>query len=77
MFQRSYQISGIPAHGRVGVQSLQDKDIPVFELIPQSLTFYKVDVGHEGDVPHTTIYTRKDKKYSHISHSHMFNNVLK
>lgn len=66
MFQRSYQVSGIPAHGHVGVQSLQHKDIPLFELIPQSLACYEVDVGHEGDVPHTTIYTRKDKIYIYI-----------
>jgi len=60
MFQWSYQVSGIPAHGHVRVQSLQHKDISPFKFIPQSLALNEVDVCHEGDVPHTTFYTGKE-----------------
>lgn len=49
----SHQLSGISTESHIWVEFLQNKVVPLFQLLPQSTALDKVYVCHVRNVPHS------------------------
>lgn len=68
----SYQFSGISTQSHIWVQFLQNKVVPLFQLIPQDLALDQVNVCHVRNVPHTPRNNKTWRKWAyHSAEAHL------